>query len=279
MADNAPEIKSKVTEADLRAAAMRHNMTLQISWNYERMQALGFAWSIIPVLKKVYTNTHDLFEAIKRHMVFYNTHPSMSAVIFGAACAMEEQQQGDVADSLKVALMGPLAGIGDTLAGVLLRPIVGVFAASLALAGNPVGPLLMIALGVAWFLVRWPLFWFGYKRGINVALDMAQGGRIQQITDGASILGLTVVGGFVPSILAKVKTPLKITQAVTAPDGKVVSKVVELQSVLDKILPYMIPVAITALAYWMLHKLKWSPVKVLFALVVLGFALSALGIL
>ena len=268
-----------VTKADLRAAALRHNLTLQLSWNYERMQALGFAWSMIPILKKIHKNKDDYFAALKRHMVFYNTQPTMSSLIFGAVCAVEEQEQGEVGDSLKVALMGPLAGIGDTIVSILTRPIVGVFAASFALSGSLVGPLLFLLMGFFWYWIRWPLFWLGYSQGINVATEVAQGGRIQQTTAMASIMGVTVIGGFVPSILAKVISPLKFTQSVTGTDGNVVSKVIEIQGILDSILPYMLPIAVTAIAYWMLTKLKWKPLKVLGALAIVSFVLSIIGVL
>lgn len=268
-----------VTKADLKAAALRHNLTLQISWNYERMQALGFAWSMIPILKKIYKDKDSYWAALKRHMVFYNTQPTLSSIIAGAACALEEQEQGEVADSLKVALMGPLAGIGDTIVSILTRPIVGVFAASFALSGSLMGPLLFLLLGFFWYWVRWPMFWFGYNQGINVATEVAQGGRIQQTTIMASIMGITVIGGFVPSILAKVTTPLKFMQNVTGADGKIVTKTIEIQGILDTILPYMLPIAVTALAYWMLTKLKWRPLKVLGALALLAFVFSIVGVL
>ncbi len=268
-----------VTKDDLKKAALRHNMSLQVSWNYERMQTLGFAWSIMPILKKVYKDKDSYWAAVKRHMVFYNTQPTMSSIIFGAACALEEQEQGEVADSLKIALMGPLAGIGDTIVSILTRPIVGVFAASFALSGSLMGPLLFLLLGFFWYWLRFPLFWFGYNQGINVATEVAQGGRIQQTTTMASIMGVTVIGGFVPSILAKVTTPLKFAQNVTGADGKVVSKTIEIQGILDTILPYMIPIAVTALAYWMLTRLKWKPLKVLCVLAAVAFVLAVVGVL
>ncbi len=271
--------ENKVTTADLKKAAFRHNFTLQWSWNYERMQTLGFAYSMVPVLKKIYGTGHEFFQALQRHMVFYNTQPTMSSIIMGAACALEEQEQGEVADSLKVALMGPFAGIGDTVVSILTRPIVGVFAASFALSGSYTGVILMLLLGFFWYWTRTPLFWLGHREGINVATEVASGGRIQQITEIASIMGVTVIGGFVPSILASVKTPLKFSQNVTGADGKVVSKVIEMSTILDSILPYMVPLALVGIAYWMLFKLKWKPMKTLLALCVLTFVLSLVHVL
>lgn len=271
--------ENKVTTADLKKAAFRHNFTLQWSWNYERMQTLGFAYSMVPVLKKIYGTGHAFFEALNRHMVFYNTQPTMSSIVMGASCALEEQEQGEVGDSLKLALMGPFAGIGDTIVSILTRPIVGVFAASFALSGSYVGPILMLLLGFFWYFTRTPLFWLGHREGINVATEVASGGRIQQITEMASIMGITVIGGFIPSILAKVKTPLKFAQNVTGVDGKIVTKTILIQDILDTIFPYMIPVALVGLAYWMLFKLKWKPLRVLIVLCCIVFVLSVLKVL
>lgn len=271
--------ENKVTTADLKKAAFRHNFTLQWSWNYERMQTLGYAYSMVPVLKKIYGTGHEFFEALKRHMVFYNTQPTMSSIIIGASCALEEQEQGEVGDSLKIALMGPFAGIGDTIVSILTRPIVGVFAASFALSGSYLGPVLMLLLGFFWFWTRFPLFWLGHREGINVATEVASGGKIQQITEIASIMGITVIGGFVPSILAKVKTPLKFAQNVTGADGKVVSKVIEMSTILDTLLPYMIPLALVGVTYAMLYKMKWKPLKALLVLCGLTFVLSLVNVL
>lgn len=270
--------ESRVTPADLRRAMWRHFITLQWSWNYERMQALGWLWSMLPILQKVYPERERLIEAMKRHISFYNTNPQIgSPPIFGAAVALEEKGAGEAADSVKVGLMGPLAGIGDTIQAILYRPIVAVFAATLALNGSAVGPFLMILSGLLFTALMFPLFWAGYRQGTGIVAEVA-GGRLQRLTEGATILGLTVIGGFVPSIMSGVTTPLKLVQHATV-QGKAVEKTVELQQILDQLLPYMLPVAITALAYWMLRGLKLSPVMVLLILTVLAFVASALGIL
>src|SRR5450755_445599 len=120
----------------IRRAMWRHLITLQWSWNYERMQALGYVYSMLPVINAVYKDKAERIAAMKRHLVFYNTNPQVgSPPIFGATVALEAQRQGEAVDSIKVGLMGPLAGIGDTIQGILYRPIVAVFAASLALGG------------------------------------------------------------------------------------------------------------------------------------------------
>ncbi len=263
--------------ATIRSAMWRHLITLQWSWNYERMQALGYAYSMLPVINKVYKTKEERIAAMKRHLVFYNTNPQVgSPPIFGATVALEAQKEAQVVDSLKVGLMGPLAGIGDTIQAILYRPIIAVIAASLALSGSWFGPLIMFLTGIGWTLLMIPLFWFGYRRGLGVAQDVAEGGIVARITDIATVIGMIVIGGFIPSILGKVITPItyKSTQTV---QGKAATVTDAVQTTLDKILPFMIPVALVALAYILLRQFKLSPVWVLIILAVIGFAFGALG--
>jgi mannose PTS system EIID component len=278
----APPAPPEVVELDaatIRSAMWRHFITLQWSWNYERMQALGYCYSMLPIINKVYHTKEERIAAMKRHLVFYNTNPQVgSPPIFGATVALEAQRQGAVVDSLKIGLMGPMAGIGDTVQAILFRPIVAVLAASLALAGSGLGPLIMVISGLFWTFLQIPLFRFGYRRGIGVAQEVAQGGVVSRITDLATIVGMVVIGGFIPSILAKVTTPLQFSQTETV-NGEAHPVQVALQSTLDQILPYMIPVLLVGLAYWLMRRFHLSAVWVLIALTIIGFGLGAAGVL
>ncbi len=263
----------------VRKAMWRHLITLQWSWNYERMQALGYVYSMLPVINAVYQDKADRIAAMKRHLVFYNTNPQVgSPPIFGASIALEAQHQGEAVDSIKVGLMGPLAGIGDTIQAILYRPIVAVFAASLALAGNYLGPTIMFLSGILWTVLMIPLFYFGYRQGIGVAREVSAEGRLTRFTELITVMGMVVIGGFIPSILAAVTTPLKYTQTVSSL-GQTHTVTVPVQSTLDQIIPYLIPVLFVAFAFWLLRGLKLSAVWVLVILFVVAFGLSLLGIL
>lgn len=278
VATEAPEVV-ELDQATVRGAMWRHLITLQWSWNYERMQALGYAYSMLPVINKVYKTREQRIAAMKRHLQFYNTNPQVgSPPIFGATVALEAQREAEVVDSLKVGLMGPLAGIGDTIQAILYRPFVAVIAASLAFSGNALGALLMFLSGIGWTLLMIPLFWFGYRRGLGLAKDVAEGGMVTRVTDIATVLGMVVIGGFIPSIIGKVVTPLTYTGTQTL-NGQTHTVVDAVQTTLDTILPYMIPVALVALAYVLLRRFKLSPVWVLIVLAVLGFVLGAVGVL
>jgi mannose/fructose/N-acetylgalactosamine-specific phosphotransferase system component IID/mannose/fructose/N-acetylgalactosamine-specific phosphotransferase system component IIC len=273
-----PAVKSNVTRGDLVNAMWRHNLTLQLSWNYERMQALGFCWSIMPILRKVYPNKDDYFAAIKRHLNFYNTTPMIgSPTIFGAACALEEQKQPQAVDDIKVALMGPFAAIGDTIVAILMKPIFAVFAAGMALNGNWFGAILMLILGFIWFYVMFPGFWLGYNQGKNLVQTVGSK-FLTTFSNLASMAALIVVGGFIPSILGSVKTPIQFIKSLVV-EGQTVQQVVNIQSILDSILPYMIPLALVFFVYWLLKTRRWTILKVLLLLVVIAIVLGALKIL
>ena len=192
---------AKLSEQALKKAASRHNWTLQWCWNYERMQASGFAYAMVPVLKELYDNNDEVCENLERHMQFYNCHPGGSSVIMGAAVALEEGYETDMSDSIKVALMGPLAGIGDTIQAVLVKPIAYIIAAGLAAEGSFLSlPVIILPL-LALFLARWPLFKWGYKRSVAILEDIEGNTDFNTLRKAAQILGLTVVGGFVPSMI------------------------------------------------------------------------------
>ena len=269
---------SPVSHKDLVKAMWRHNTTMELSWNYERMQALGFTWSILPVLKKVYPDKDEFFAALKRHMVFYNTNVIYgSPTIFGAVCALEENKEPAISDSIKMSLMGPFAGIGDTLVSVLMKPVFAIVASSLALAGNPMGAWLMMLLNVIWFVSKFPGFWFGYKKGLTLVQQLSSG-VVGRLTEAAGALALGVMGAFIPSILAGVVTPLQIVRNVIV-EGEEVSQVVNIQDTFDNIFPYMIPLLLVYWVYWLMKKKHWKNMQVLIFIMVLGIITGALGIL
>ena len=194
--------KYKLTKKDRMSVAWRHQF-LQGSWNYERMQNGGWCYSIIPAIKRLYPNKEDQIEALKRHMEFYNTHPYVSAPVMGVTLALEEERANgaeindQAIQGVKVGMMGPLAGVGDPVFWFTLRPILGALGASLALSGNIVGPLLFF---FAWNIIRMAFIWytqeFGYKVGTSIAKDLS-GGLLGKITQGASLLGMFIIGSLV----------------------------------------------------------------------------------
>ncbi|WP_102280505.1 PTS system mannose/fructose/sorbose family transporter subunit IID [[Lactobacillus] timonensis] len=261
----------QLTRHDLTASFWRSGF-LQGSWNYERVQNIGFCFQMEPTIKRLYGgDKKETAKAMKRHLTFMQTTPVMSSLIGGVMMAMEQQRANgeDVEDtmiqSLKVAMMGPLAGVGDPIYWATIRPVLGAFAASLALSGmGVVGPLVFF---VVWNAIRLASRWYfqklGYEQGLNVMHDLS-GNLLQKFTLGASILGMFILGALVPR-WTKVNMPLVISK-VTA-NGH--TTVTTLQDIFDQLMPGLAPLLLTFFCIWLLRK-KVNAVWIIFILFALG---------
>jgi PTS system mannose-specific IID component len=270
--------KAKITHADIMKCFWRYIFMSQCGWNYERMQSVGYCYSMLPVLKKMHPDPEDFKEAFITNLNFFNTNPVVGTpLIMGAHIALEEAGASyDTTEGLKVGLMGPLAGVGDTLVWALYNSIIFSIAAIMALNGNAMGPIMaMVLVFFPYMAIRyWQITW-AYKEGTHLLTSIGSG-AIGRITEFATIVGLIVIGGFAPSIV-RLTTPLAYSQGAVV-NGEAVTQTVTVQAQLDAILPYMLPVLATFLCYWLLKKKSWSPVKVILLLVVIGFVGGALGI-
>ena len=282
---------------------------LQGSWNYERMQNLGWAYSLIPAIKKLYTKKEDQAAALERHLEFFNTHPYVAAPIMGVTLALEEERANGVEiddaaiQGVKIGMMGPLAGIGDPVFWFTVRPILGALGASLAASGNLVGPLLFF---FGWNAIRMAFLWytqeFGYKAGSEITKDMS-GGILKDITKGASILGMFILAVLVQrwvSINFTVNLPGKQLSEgayIVFPEGPVTGGELKgilgqalsgmsldkiqpqtLQGQLNSLIPGLMGLLLTFLCMWLLKK-KVSPITIILALFAVGIAARFLGIM
>lgn len=271
--------KIQLTKKDRLSVAWRHQF-LQGSWNYERMQNGGWCYSIIPAIKKLYKDPQDRADALKRHLEFYNTHPYVSAPVMGVTLALEEERangaeiNNQAIQGVKVGMMGPLAGVGDPIFWGTLRPICAALGASLAMGGSLLGPILFFVLfNVVRLLIRWYGIKYGYTKGTDIIQDVA-GNTLQKITEGASILGLFVMGALVNK-WTTVNIPVVISE-VTMQDGSVVTTTV--QSILDQLMPGLVPLLLTFLCMKLMKK-KVNAIWIIFGLFAVGIIGYGLGIL
>lgn len=256
-----PKTAEPLTKKDLNAIAWR-SLLLQASFNYERMQACGFLYGLIPGLKKIHTNKHDLSCAMTDHMEFFNTHPFLVTFIMGLVMAMEGgKEDRNTIRSIKVATMGPLGGIGDALFWLTLLPICAGIGASMAMNGNIAGPFVfLIVFNIIHFSLRFGLMRYGYNTGVKAIASLKE--QTKKISHAASIVGLTVVGGLIASMV-KLSLDIKINLA-----G---SEIKIQETLLDAVMPNMLPLAYTLVMYFLLKK-GFSPIKlivitVIFALI------------
>ncbi|QKV75887.1 PTS system mannose/fructose/sorbose family transporter subunit IID [Amycolatopsis sp. Hca4] len=271
-----PAPDPRLTKQDLRRAFRRYFWSSQISWNYERMQALGFAYSMEPVLRRLYPEKADYVAGLQRHLQFFNTSVLVGGpLILGSSVALEEAGTPKSAASTKVALMGPMAGIGDTVVFALYNSIVFTMGASWALQGNWLGPAFAaVMVLVPYALIRRWQFGFAYREGKRLAGHLAAG-ALARVAQGATVLGFVVLGGFIPSIV-KVVTTLTYRQTTTV-QGQPVTQSVAIQDRLDELLPSLLPVLVTAGVYLLTVKARLRPVWVIGTVVVAGVVLGWLG--
>jgi len=247
----------KLTKGDLRSMYMRSTFLLG-SFNFERMQAIGFCLTLAPAIKKFYPNDKtQQAAALKRHLEFYNTHPWISSVVFGVTAAMEEQRSKgeDIGDetitNVKVGLMGPLAGVGDPIFWGTVRPVLGALGASLAVNGSWLGPLIyFFGINIIRILTRWYGLRWGYERGTAMVTEVG-GGQLKRITQIAAITGLFVMGALV-SKWTTIKFPTVVSQAEQYSTGEVETKT--LQNILDSLLPGVAALGLTFLCMYLLNK-------------------------
>lgn len=302
------ERKIELTKRDRMSVAWRSQF-LQGSWNYERMQNVGWAYSMIPAIKKLYKSKEDRALALQRHLEFFNTHPYVASPILGVTLALEEERANgapidDTAiQGVKIGMMGPLAGIGDPVFWFTIRPILGALGASLAISGNILGPILFFVL---WNIIRMAFLWytqeFGYKAGSAITQDLS-GGLLKDITKGASILGMFILAVLVErwvSIKFILELPAKKLAKgayIHFPNGNVTGAQLQkilgeqasglsltklapntLQSNLDSLIPGLMGLLLTFLAMWLLKK-KVSPIVMIIGIFIFGIVMHALNIM
>ncbi|GAB2323987.1 PTS system mannose/fructose/sorbose family transporter subunit IID [Alkalibacterium sp. m-11] len=312
----AEESKFKLSKRD-RLHVFWRSQFLQASWNFERMQNIGWAYAMIPALKKMYTSKEDRSLALKRHLEFFNTHPYLAAPVLGVTLTLEEQKaSGQDIDNaaiqgVKIGMMGPLAGVGDPIFWGTIRPVLGAFAASLALSESWLGPIIFF---LAWNIIRMAFLWYsqelGYVQGGNITQNLA-GGLMQKLTQGASVLGMFILGVLVPRwtsmhfplVMSRVDVPademVNFGAVAEAANEGVLSgdmlrgvvqeiqsglsitpvEVTTLQNTLDELLPGIAPLMLTLACVWLLRR-KVSPITIiagLFVLGTLGYVVGLLG--
>lgn len=298
--------KLQLSKSDRRKVWWRSTF-LQGSWNYERMQNLGWAYALIPAIKRLYTSKEDQSAALERHLEFFNTHPYVAAPILGVTLALEEEKANgaEIDDTaiqgVKIGMMGPLAGVGDPVFWFTVRPILGALGASIAASGNIVGPLLFF---FGWNIIRMAFLWYtqelGYRAGSEITKDLS-GGIIQKITKGASILGMFILAALVERwVSVNFTVDLPSTQLsegayIEFPTGAVTGGKLQeilgqvadglsltqqqantLQGQLDSLIPGLAGLLLTFLCMWLLKK-KVSPITIIIGLFIVGIVLHVIG--
>lgn len=262
------QLGAELTRQDINRFAW-HSLLLQASFNYERMQASGWLYGLLPALQKIHTNPRDLSRAMKGHMGFFNTHPFLVTFVMGIVLAMERSKQNvNSIQSTKIAVGAPLGGIGDAMFWLTLLPICGGIGADLALQGSIMGAVVFFLLfNLVHFGLRFGLAHYAYRMGV-AAIPLIKA-NTRKVGHAASIVGMTVIGALVATYVR-----LGTTLEITAGDA-----VVKLQAdVLDKLMPAFLPLLYTLAMYGLIRR-GWSPLRLIVITVVLGIVGKFAGFL
>ena len=267
----------KLTKKDYLKTAFRA-FFLQNGFNYSNYQGTGYANVIYPALKKHFGNDKDkLYKSLEDNCEFYNTNPHFLPFITSLHLVMlENNRSEEETRNIKMALMGPLAGIGDSLSQFCLAPLFSTIAASLASDGLVLGPILFfLAMNTVLTAIKIGSGLYGYKVGTNFIDKLSK--QMAVISRMANIVGVTVIAGLAA-------TSVEMTVPITFAAGEVdvenaAQKFVTIQGMLDKIAPALLPALFTLLMYYLIKNKKWTTYKLVILTVIIGIVGSWLGIL
>lgn len=263
-----------LTRKDVTKTYLRWWWTAELSNSFERMQALAYGATMAPIISKLYDNEEEKIKGLKRHLLFFNTQAIWGAIILGTTVAMEEQKANgedipeDMITSFKTGMMGPLAGIGDSLDFATIQTIFYSLAASFAISGSPLGPIFIVAFSLLHFYLGYFFMHLGYREGRKSIADILQSGRINQIIQTAGMIGIFMMGALSAGMV-KLATVLEFNVA---------GSVINVQETLDSIVPGLLPLAAVLTVYWALSKKKISITNIMLILTVVSLLGSFLGI-
>lgn len=268
--ENMKTNETKLTKKDISSVSRRWIMGSQITWNYEKQMAVGYLWAMLPIIRKLYKEPKEQKEMLRTHVQFFNTTPHMGGFILGIDAATEEHEgykAKETVKGLKTGLMGPFAGVGDTLFGVLFPTIFGSIAAYMGQEGNIVGAIIWLLVNIAILCFRYFTVGIGYREGSKIITSAKD--KLDALTAAATLLGVTVVGALISTVVSA-----NVTATFTIGEISVNG-----QEILDQIMPRLVPVLVVAFLYWLLGRKKMSSTKAILLVMVLSVVLYALGIL
>lgn len=252
------------------------------SLGFERLMSFSFCQSMVPIIEELYgDNEEEKKAALKRHSGFFCTEPQVGVIIHGIIAGLEEKRANgqdiddEVINGLKVGLMGPIAGIGDSMIPGLLIPVLLSIGMGLSASGSILGPIFYIVVyNAIIFSGSWFLFKKGYMMGTESVKSLV-GETANRVKESFAVLGVFVVGAVAASYV-NLSTKFQYSYDAIAADGitKIVNTI-KVQEILDGIFPKLIPLLIVLFTYWLMDKKRMSPIKTMLIL----FIVSALGVL
>ncbi|CTK86140.1 TPA: PTS system mannose/fructose/sorbose family transporter subunit IID [Streptococcus pneumoniae] len=267
---------NKLTKRDYLKTSLR-SFFCQNGFNYSNYQGLGYANVMYPALKKHYGEDQEgFYQALEENCEFYNTNPHFLPFITSLHLVMlENGRPTKETRSIKMALMGPLAGIGDSLSQFCLAPLFSTIAASFAQEGLVVGPILFfLAMNTILTAIKLSTGLYGYKLGTTVIDKLSE--QMATISRIANIIGVTVIAGLAATSV-KIMVPITFAAGEVKADAK--QSIVSIQGMLDKVAPALLPALFTLLVYYLIKEKKWTTYKLVILTVIIGIIGSWLKII
>lgn len=274
--------ESAITKKDITKMWIKWHAFSETALSFERLQALPFCYSLTHILKKLYTNKEDLKNALKRHLVMFNTQANWGSMINGITAALEEnasktedketrEMSTELVTGIKTGLMGPIAGIGDSLDFGTFRPIVIGICLPFVVNGSWIASLIPLAYQVLYMaFMTSKLSHFGYRKGKESIVDVLKSGAIHRVIDTAGMFGLFMMGAL-SSTYVQLTTPLVIQN-----EG---SKDLVIQDILNGIAPNLLACLFVFGVYFYLSKKGPHYLRILFLILALSLLGSFLGVL
>jgi len=245
-------------------------------FSQEHMQTFGYLCAMLPIVEELYATKEEQKEAMKTYTAFFNTEPQLGTVVVGVTAGLEEAKangedvDGEMINGIRAGLMGPVAGIGDSLVVGTLIPILLGIALGLSGGGSPLGAIFymitwtsLVTLGMRW------LYYKGYELG-GKAVELIVGEQANAIRESVIMLGTVVIGAVAASWI-NVTTSFQMFNA----EGGVI---IDLQNTLDGVYPKILSAGAVLFCWWLMTKKKMAPTAVMLLLVVIAFAGVLLGV-
>jgi mannose/fructose/N-acetylgalactosamine-specific phosphotransferase system component IID len=258
--------RKRLSRSDVRRAFWLWTFFSHANYNYERLQGTAFAHAMTPIIRKLYDSPEEIKAALKRHLVFFNTEPNIGGVIHGAVIAMEEERANGAAiddddiNSVKSGLMGPLAGVGDSISQGTITPILLSIGIGIAAAGQPLGAVLYFVLEIGIMIGLSYFMWFqGYDRGREGITSMLRSGVLDRVLTGAMVLGNMVMGALTFQF---VNVYLTLSWNIDVGGGQ--TKLFDVnKDLLGAIMPGLLPLGLTLLTWYLIARRRVSPIWLL----------------
>ena len=279
----------KVSKKSLNSSFWRWFYGNLTCFSHEHMQTFGYMWSMLPIIQELYETKDEQAEKLQTYYPFFNTEPQIGSIVVGITAGLEEARANgaeeiddEMINGIRAGLMGPLAGIGDSLIVGTYIPVLLGIALGLAEGGSIIGPLFYIVVwnAISIFFQKW-IYNKGYELG-GSAVEVIVGEQATALRESVIVMGQVIVGAMAGTWVS-ITTSVQLTTSIQNKTEMVIegSKVIEkvtgtqevpvlLQEKLDGAFPGVLTLLFVLGCWWLMAKKAVSPIKIMLLMVVVA---------